>query len=192
MGARSIAAAARVVTSALRIPGVVLVLPLLLASAGCDDGRLPRAKVATAGKICLCLDQAVLAFEDEYRHLPGALATVSDGSFTTDSPEGGRFLNILCGMEPKGQPMENIKRIRFFEAPEARDGRSGLRYTPDGTAITALFDPWGQPYKVQVEPGQQEPAALSPPAGMPGRKVSFYSFGKNRRDEGGNGDDIGH
>jgi len=182
----------------LAIAGLVLgyltlVLGVILPAMGFAGAQaaINRARKTRARKVCVTIDQAVMSFYDEYGFLP----TNPDGDTTlqTDNDEGN-LLTTLLGYEPRGGDMENQKKIRFFEAGEAKGGKGkpkdGIRYGSSNSA-EGLFDPWGGPYHVILD-GDYDEQVDDPFGGPPlrGRRVVTYSLGKNGRDDGGAGDDV--
>jgi len=175
------------------ISSVLGTLLVVLATVGFVGAKtaVARAKEVKTRRICMTMDQAVLAFHDEYGQLPGTSAAKADVSVTTNSTKGARLVGILLGMEPDSGRRENIKQIRFFEAPEAKGTRDGVHYSADGKSVEALYDPWGGPYRVLIDGDYDDQLPDPSGSGKVERRVLTYSFGKNGRDEGGRGDDVG-
>lgn len=172
---------------------VVIAIIAVLAAMGFAGAQaaINRAKKTKAAKICVSLDQAVMTFYDEYGFLP-TNPTDSDTPILTDSDNGVKLIEILLGYEDEGDNMQNEKKIRFFEAPEAKAKRDGIKYAGEGNSIEGLYDPWGGPYRVLLDgtygDGVKNP--FSEDSKLRGRRVATYSWGKNEKDDKGLGDDV--
>jgi prepilin-type N-terminal cleavage/methylation domain-containing protein len=176
---------------------VVIAIIAVLAAMGFAGAQaaINRARKTKARKVCVTMDQAVMSFYDEYGFLP----TNPDGDTTldTDSDEAD-LLTILLGYENDSNRMENQKKIRFFEAGEAKGGKSsakdGIRYG-SSNSVEGLFDPWGETYQVLLD-GNYDETLDNPFTGgtqsstLRGRRVATFSFGKNGKNDNGSGDDV--
>lgn len=158
---------------------VVIAIIAVLAAAGFAGGTaaMNKARKVTAQAAATSLATAIEQFYTEYSALPdvGASAVVTNGA------TGVTLLNILAGLEP-GPTIQNDRKVRFLSLKEAKNNKDGLVFNSTGTAITNLFDPWGQPYYVSLDDDYDERIAVAPGNGIPtsnlnGRRVAVYSFG---------------
>ncbi len=113
-------------------------------TAGHVDPRPNRSKYALATAIAI--ESAVINFQTEYGALPDAASHV-----TTDSSEGINLLSILLGLEPQIQKPQNTRGIKLLYVKEGKDRKNGLIYSESGTSIEGLFDPWGNPYTIELD-----------------------------------------
>jgi hypothetical protein len=156
------------------------------------QAAINRAKKTKARKICVTMDQAVLAFYDEYGHMPAMGTGNSDKELVTDTGDGVKLVTILLGYESESNDMENKKKIRFFEAPEAKSERDGIEYSGSGssTTVKGLYDPWGEPYRVLLD-GDYDERMKNPLATKDlRRRVGTFTYGKNAKSDKGGGDDV--
>jgi prepilin-type N-terminal cleavage/methylation domain-containing protein len=176
---------------------VVIAIIAVLAAMGFAGAQaaINRARKTKARKVCVTMDQAVMSFYDEYGFLP----TNPDGDTTldTDSDEDN-LLTILLGYEAESSKMQNQKKIRFFEAGEAKGGKTnpkdGIRYG-SSNSVEGLYDPWGETYQVLLDGDYDETLdnPFSSGSGsniLRGRRVATFSYGKNGKNDDGGGDDV--
>jgi len=176
---------------------VVIAIIATLAAMGFAGAQaaINRARKTKARKICVTMDQACMSFYDEYGHLP----TNPDSDTTLDtSNDEGNLLTILLAYEGDSNDMENQKKIRFFEAGEAKGGSSkpkdGIRYG-GSNSVEGLYDPWGETYQVLLD-GDYDESLDNPFSGgsqsntLRGRRAATYSYGKNGDNNQGGGDDV--
>lgn len=176
---------------------VVIAIIAVLAAMGFAGAQaaISRAKKTKARKICVTMDQAVLSFYDEYGHMPVVGSSTADREVVTDTGDGLKLVTILLGYESETSSMENKKKVRFFEAPEAKAKRDGISYAGSGSSSTntveGLFDPWGQPYRVVLDADYDE--MLKDPLATGKqlrRRVATYTWGRNKKSDRGGGDDV--
>jgi prepilin-type N-terminal cleavage/methylation domain-containing protein len=176
---------------------VVISIIAVLASMGFAGAQaaINKAKKTKARKICVTLDQAVLAFYDEYGRLPTLGSSSGDTELDTfKDGEGKKLLTILLGYEDSTDP-ENPKKIRFFEAPEAKNERDGIIYVGSGNNVEGLVDPWGETYTVKLDGDYDESLEVKnvgpKDSKLRGRRVASYTKGKKREtDNAGRADDV--
>ena len=172
---------------------VVIAIIAVLAAMGFAGAQaaINKAKKVKARKICVTLEQGVIAFYNTYGYLP----TNPEDEVTLETGnDEGDLLTILLGYE-SGTDIENEKKIRFFEAPEAKGERDGIVYAGTGNSVTGLFDPWGETYRVILDGNYDEnvdnPFSESGRGSvLRGRRAAVYTYGKNGEDDGGGGDDV--
>jgi prepilin-type N-terminal cleavage/methylation domain-containing protein len=172
---------------------VVIAIIAVLAAMGFAGAQaaINKAKKTKARKICVTLDQGVMAFYNEYGYLPTNPSGDSTQGLATDSGEGVKLIETLLGYDDE----ENEKKIRFFEAAEAKGKRDGIEYAGSGNSVTGLYDPWGEPYRVLLD-GNYDETLQNPFSGgnqgnlLRGRRVATYSYGKNGKNDNGGGDDV--
>lgn len=128
---------------------IAIFLGGLLLLGGLDElvfkRAITKAKKATALDVALGLDSAINEFRTEYGALP-----MTPAKLRTDTSEGLQLLAILLAREKSPAP-QNIRGIKFLSVKEGRNRKGGLVFTPDGTSMVGLFDPWGNPYTVELD-----------------------------------------
>jgi hypothetical protein len=140
----------------------------------------PQLAMATA------VETAVENFFTEYGKLPAAGTKV-----TTNTPEGIRLLQVLLGMETAGDVSLNLRGIKFLSVKSGDDKRNGLVYTADGKSIEGLYDPWGNPYTVEIDADYNDLLEFrigSKTVKLTGRRVAVHSPGPDRKP--GTSDDV--
>lgn len=124
------------------------------------------------------LVSAVNFFQSEYAIIPDVGSRV-----TTESPEGIKLLKILIGREEKSDTAQNPRGIKFFDVMEGKKNRNGLIYSTDGTSIEGLYDPWGNPYTIFLNPEGKKDLHFtigSKTFDLPGRSSAVLSPGKDK------------
>jgi type II secretory pathway pseudopilin PulG len=132
------------------------------------------------------VESAIHNFFTEYGKLPTAAARV-----TTDTPEGIRLLQVLLGTEAAGDGSQNPRSIKFLAVKSGEDKRNGLVYAADGKSLEGLFDPWGNPYTVEIDADYNELLEFqigSKTVKLAGRSVAVHSPGPDRKP--GTSDDV--
>jgi len=173
---------------------VVIAIIAVLAAMGFAGAQaaINKAKKTKSRKISVTLDQGVMSFYSEYGFLP--TNPTGDTTIQTDSGQGVQLVTVLLGYET-GNDIENEKKIRFFEAPEAKGGKDGIKYAGSGNSISGLYDPWGLPYRVLLD-GDYNESLQNPFSGggessiLHGRRVATFSYGKNDKNDNGGDDDV--
>ena len=172
---------------------VVIAIIAVLAAMGFAGAQaaISKAKKVKARKICVTLEQGVMAFYNTYGYLP----TNPEEEVTLETgTDEGDLITILLGYE-EGTDIENEKKIRFFEAPEAKGARDGIVYAGTGNSVTGLFDPWGEPYRIILD-GDYDETLKSPftdsgkGSTLRGRRAAVFTYGKNGEPDDGSGDDV--
>lgn len=159
---------------------VVIAIIAVLAAAGFAGGSaaMNRARKVSAQSVATSIATGVEQFYTEYSALPEVAGTAP---YSTDlNGKGVDILNILAGKD-SGTPVQNARKIRFFSAKDAKGVRDGAKF--NGDLFTALYDPWGQPYYIELDADYDDTLTFTPqgtPASLVtlrGRKVAAYSLG---------------
>jgi prepilin-type N-terminal cleavage/methylation domain-containing protein len=154
---------------------LVVIAIIAVLAAGSFAGAIAlkeKAKRTTAQAAATSLLMAINNFYSDYTYLPDVPA-----SSNTSDPT---LLNILAGTE-SGTEIQNDKKNRYLEIKQAKNGkRDGLVYN-SSNQITGLYDPWGQPYYVELDTAYDEVLKFTP-SGSPevtlnGRRAAVYSLG---------------
>lgn len=165
---------------------VVIAIIAVLAAAGFAGGNaaMQKARKVTAQAAATSVATAIDQFYTEYSSLPD----VSGSPMRTDGGDGVKLLNILAGLET-GTDIENDRKVRFLSLKEAKNGnRDGVVFDGSGSAITGLYDPWGEPYYIVIDDDYDEKLTVTPggsiqQAKLNGRRAAVYSLGvKNSGD----------
>jgi len=176
----------------MAITGLILGLFMLIFG---DNHNYLRATDPKARKVCGDIDAAILAYYDDYGHLPlshGISQAGQDIEILSNRPQGVELLTVLMGLEDESPDMLNPKKIRFLDLPEGKSNRDGIIYDSDDR-ILGFYDPWGQPYRVLLDADSNE--SLDNPFSNDGqpvlkRRVATFTFGKNGKNDHGYRDDI--
>jgi hypothetical protein len=150
------------------------------------EENLTISKRTPQSAMAIAVESAVNSFFKEYGKLPTAAARV-----TTDEPEGIRLLQVLLGTEAAGDGSQNPRGIKFLSVKSGDDKRNGLVYTADGKSIEGLYDPWGNPYTVEIDADCNELLEFqlgSKTVKLTGRRVAVHSPGPDRKP--GTSDDV--
>ena len=153
---------------------VVIAIIAVLASAGfaVGPGLINRAKKMSGQATAISLATAVEQFYTEYSALPDSGSNNADAQFTTNTSP---LLEILAGTTSA----QNPRGIRFLSVKEARNNLDGAVYA--GNTISAIYDPWGQPYYIRLDYNYDESLTLNPgntgSVNLKGRRVAVYSLG---------------
>ncbi len=130
-----------------------------------------KARQTTALAAANSLLQAINNYQKDDNSLSGIPA-----SSNTSDPT---LLNVLSGTEG-GTDILNEKRTRYFEFKQAQKGnRDGLVYN-SADQITGLYDPWGQPYYVELDTDYDqilEFSVLGKTEKLRGPSAAVYSLG---------------
>lgn len=169
---------------------VVITIIAVLAAAGFTIGPalMNKARMLSAQAGANAISNAVEQFYTEYSALPdpALVPTAVDAEYSTadTDTDGVKLLNILAGTVVTGTPGDdqNPRKIRFLSAKAAKNNIDGLLY--DGNnLITAMYDPWGQPYYIRLDYDYDEQITVDPADGtapdstLNGRRVAVYSLG---------------
>ncbi len=130
---------------------VVIAIIAVLAATGftVGTGAINKARKLTAETAAASVVTAIEQFYSEYSALPDPGTNTVDTTFTTDTGSGVALLNILAGNESTATNPQNTRGINFLSLKNAKNGRGGLEYS--GNDISALLDPWGQPYNITLD-----------------------------------------
>lgn len=142
--------------------------------------RMPTANPAhgrqgTALATATALESAINNIYAEYGKLPNIGSRV-----TTNSPEGLKLLNILLGLDTKSDSSLNSRAIKFLAVKEGKNHKNGLIYAADGKSVEGLYDPWGDPYTVELDNQYKEHLHFtvgSQVVDLKGRRSAAYSPG---------------
>lgn len=168
-----------IVICMVSIPGVIAVNRL-------TERSLTFCKRTTQLVMATAVESAVSNFFTEYGKFPAAGAKV-----TTDTPEGIRLLQVLLGREGAGAGSQNPRSIKFLAVKSGKDKRNGLACTADGKSLEGLFDPWGNPYTVEIDADCNELLEFqlgSKTVKLKGRRAAVHSPGPDRKP--GTSDDV--
>lgn len=163
---------------------VVMAIIATLAAAAFSIGpvAMNKARKVSALNSANAVATSVNQFYAEYSALPDPGTNSTDTEFSTTSPGGINLLEILAGLDNTAPiPDQNARKIRFFSGKESKNRKDGVEYSPDGKSITALYDPWGQPYFIRLDYDYDErltvTAGSTPAVTLNGRRVAVYSLG---------------
>ncbi|MCX6879241.1 MAG: DUF4190 domain-containing protein [Verrucomicrobia bacterium] len=161
---------------------------VVLAVAGFFAGMavMNRADKITSEASARALEAAVNNFHTEYGSLPDVPYQV-----TTDAGEGVKLLNVLLGLEPDSDRMQNQRSIKLLSAKETKTKSRGLLYHSSGRTAEGFYDSWGNPFTVQLDIQNEDCLRVS--LGdkitiLNGRKVAVFSPGADKKF--GTADDI--
>ncbi|MCP5547507.1 MAG: hypothetical protein H7A50_09050 [Akkermansiaceae bacterium] len=115
-----------------------------------------KAKRVTAMAAASALEVGIANFESEYGILP--VTGKSGGLLRTDRDIG--LLEILLGMEQDPNPL-NSRGLKFTSLKEGRKRKGGLILTEDRSGVAGLFDPWGNPYFIMLDPESKTMMGIS-------------------------------
>ena len=103
-----------------------------------NNGKKTQAHT-TAVQIATACEE----YHAEYGHYP----PTDNDSFTTTGTDGGTtFINALTGEDNE----HNSKGIKFLTLNNSKNKRNGIRRDNGGEA-KEILDPWGKPYRVQLD-----------------------------------------
>jgi prepilin-type N-terminal cleavage/methylation domain-containing protein len=164
---------------------VVIAIIAVLASVGFVAGNnaIKSAKKAKAMAAASSIITAVNSFQSENGSLPVPSGnTGKDGGtkFQTDTGDGVKILNILMGKEDE----INVRKVRYFEAKEGKAKKDGVIYNSQKTEVTAMYDPFGNPYFIVLDTNYEEQIKVQPgntEIVLPGRKAAVYSAGADKK-----------
>jgi prepilin-type N-terminal cleavage/methylation domain-containing protein len=160
---------------------VVIAIIAVLASAGFAAGNaaIQKARKTTALAAATSIESAVNNFYNEY----GSMPADGDADTTTDTKADVKLLKVLLGLEPTSPPPLNTRAVKFLSAKEGKSSKNGLIYTPSGTDVTGMFDPWGGPYQIMMDLDYDEKINVKPKGTgavartLNGRRVAVWSDG---------------
>ncbi|MES2921979.1 MAG: hypothetical protein V4819_10545 [Verrucomicrobiota bacterium] len=139
---------------------------------------ITKAKKVTSLATSIAIESAINSIYTEYGKLPDVGSRV-----TTNSPEGLKMLNILLGLDAKSDNALNSRAIKFLVVKEGKNNKGGLIYAADGKSVEGLYDPWGNPYSVELDTDYNEElhfTIASKAFDLNGRRVAAYSPGEDK------------
>lgn len=127
---------------------VVIAIIAVLAALGFAGvtAAIKKARTTQGNVAAISIRDAVDRFVNEYNRLPDIPATQGT-PIQTDQADGIQLLQVLLAEETAPDP-DNRRRIAFLDLPQAKANKGGLVYGAGGTALTGLFDPFGNPYQI--------------------------------------------
>ena len=163
---------------------VVIAIIAVLASVAFVAGTtaLNKAKKVKAQAVASSIISAVDSFQSEYGALPvPAGNSGKDGGslFRTDSGDGVKILNILVGKEDE----INTRKVQYLKTKEGKAKKDGLIYNSQGTEVTGLYDPFGNPFYIVLDTNYEDRITVQP-ASTPttlNRKSAVYSAGADKK-----------
>lgn len=168
---------------------VVITIIAVLAAAGFAAGNaaIQRAKKATALAAVTSIENAVNAFYSEYNTMPLVNNTSTTDVTVNTRDDVNNFLNPLLGLEGNNPNILNTRAVKFLQLKEgkpkgANGGIGGIIYSPDGTQVRGVFDPWAGPYYVIMDMDYDEqvrpqPSGATSVKNLNGRRVAVWSNG---------------
>ncbi len=146
--------------------------------------RLPttnpeHGRKGTALATATALESAINNIYTEYGKLPDVGSRV-----TTNSPEGLKLLNILLGIDIKSDNAPNPRGIKFLSVKEGKNNKGGLIYAADGESVEGLYDPWGNPFTVELDTDYNEELHFtvgSRAVDLKGRRAAAFSPGQDKQ-----------
>lgn len=159
---------------------IAIIATLAAATFAIGPRMMDKARKVSAQAAATSIATAVDQFYTEYSALPDPGSSSQDAQFGTTAGDGATLLEILSGLEQGANP-QNPRKIRFLTVKEGKSSKDGIIYSPDGKAVTSMFDPWGQAYFIRLDYDYDERLDFTP-GGLPsvtlnGRRVAVYSLG---------------
>lgn len=135
-----------------------------------------QAKKEYAKANALQIGQAVTSYYYDHNALPVPSDTPPTPGgivFSTDTPEGLEVVNLLAGSNPR--------KVKYMVFKEASGNKDGAVHDSSGSRITALYDPWGNPYKIAVDTGLDQKLVIpfKVPVFVNGKRCAVYSAGQD-------------
>lgn len=162
---------------------VVIAIIAVLASATFAIGpaMMNRARQVSAQSTATSINNAIEMYYTEYSALPATGSPTGDTRLVTSS--GGTAIDILKILSGEDITFQNPRKMRFLTGKEAKNGRDGIIYTTN--LLTAMLDPWGQPYYMMMDYDYNEDFTITYPTGVTispavrlrGRRAAVYSLG---------------
>ena len=164
---------------------VVIAIIAVLASVAFVAGNraLNAAKRAKAQAVASSIISAVDSYQSENGSLPvpsGNSGKEGGSLFRTDNGDGVKILNILLGKEGE----INTRKVAYLKTKEGKAKKDGLIYNTQGTEVTGLYDPFGNPYYMVLDTNYEERIKVQPAnteVVLNGRKVAVYSAGADKK-----------
>jgi len=138
-----------------------------------------HGRKGTALATATALASAINNIYTEYGKFPSNIGN----RVTTNSPEGLKLLNILLGLDAKSDNALNSRAIKFLAVKVGKNNKNGLIYAADGKSVEGLYDPWGNPYTVELDADYNEELHFiigSRVVDLKGRRVAAYSPGPDK------------
>jgi len=163
---------------------VVIAIIAVLASVAFVAGTraLNNAKKAKGQAVAFSIISAVDSFQSENGAMPvpaGNSGKEGGSLFRTDSGDGVKILNILLGKEDE----VNVRKVAFLKTKEGKAKKDGLIYNSQSTAVTGLYDPFGNPYYLVLDTNYEERIKVQPANTETtlNRKAAVYSAGADKK-----------
>lgn len=140
-----------------------------------SSAALNRARGTKSMVIAKATKQAIESFENEYGRFPDVPTFVE-----TSSLEGVRLLRILLAQEEGS--LQNERRICFLSVMEGGKWRGGLIYEPEGDKVVGMFDSYGYPFFIVLNPSATEPLSFDwggKRVVLKGERVAVWSAGRD-------------
>ncbi len=135
---------------------VVMAIIAVLAtiSAGPVLGFMNKGKITKVRAVCNDIEVAVDSFKAEYSYLPYVGDEVPTDDTNLETSAGSSGVNLLRVLMAKDDDV-NYKGIEYFTGTRADNSKGGIIYTTVGTdeVISALLDPWANPYNLRLDYG---------------------------------------
>jgi len=156
--------------SLLELMVVVTIIGILLSilfPAG--QAVLERMRKTQAQKTCTELRTALMSYYSQYKRFPALTSSSSGGDTTVDTSTNSGLMGKLMG--------DNSQGTLFYSEPRARtEGRAGMWYENGDISTAALYDPWGNTYRVTFDSNYDNRISVPHPSGS-GKEVIFQSVG---------------
>ena len=137
---------------------IAIIATLAAASYPAIMGAIRTAKITEGSKMAKDLVFAIEAFEQKYDYLPYPAGTTPGGIVGYTTASAG-LLEVLMGEETT--PTINPNNVRFFEFQAAKNGVNGIIYAANGTAPSALNDPFGNYFTIYIDYSRERSFDLS-------------------------------
>ena len=164
-------------------------LMALIAAVGYWESSIAigKAKNHASQAIASDLELAINNFYTDTDELPKVGTQVQ-----TDSAEGIKLLEILLGLEDRKGKVQNFDSVKYLSVKETKTKSKGLLYNETGRSVIGLYDTWGNPFTVVLNPKPAlEPLRFTVGGKeeiLKGRKVAIYSPGADKKP--GTADDV--
>ena len=101
------------------------------------------------------------------------------------------LLNILLSLDEHSATEQYTRKIKFLNVKEGKNKQDGLIYSASGNSVEGLYDPWGNPFTVELaKPGDEDLhfTYRGKTIRLPRRRVAVYVAGPDKVP--GSSDDI--
>ncbi len=167
---------------------VITIIALLVTGAfGAYGFVMERAKKSEAQGACMTVFNAIDQYNNQYDYLPQPMSATKNTDCKTDTSAEEGLIWILLGKDET----QNSRKTNFLgdikDAKSSGEKKvSGISRTDDGAA---LYDPWGNYYKVTIDldlnekidnPNEEE---ITSGVTELHKKVIVFSVGKDMKEE---------